>query len=264
MKLRSGTGILAGRRRRSLLALGACSADKTADSAPRPPQGPGRGNGERQGRSARSRVDLIVEQGAGSGRPDTPEARKAIIDQLALQMVVAEEAVKKGLDKTPEVAEQIDAIRQSVLANAYVQDFIKNNPVSDDMREGRVRAHQGDDHRHRIQGAPHPGGKGSRSQGHHRQAQEGPGRVREAGDGEIEGPGLQGPWRRSGLVRSERDGAGIRRRREQAGEGQVHARSRSRPSSATTSSCWRTRSRSRRRRWKRSSPSSPSSCSSRT
>ena len=48
-------------------------------------------------------------------------------------MVVAEEAVKKGLDKTPEVAEQLDAMRQSVLANAYVQDFIKNNPVSDDM-----------------------------------------------------------------------------------------------------------------------------------
>jgi peptidyl-prolyl cis-trans isomerase C len=47
-------------------------------------------------------------------------------------MVVAEEAVKKGLDKTPEVAEQIDAVKQSVLANAYVRDYIKNNPVSDD------------------------------------------------------------------------------------------------------------------------------------
>ena len=76
---------------------------------------------------------MIAKQGAASGRPDTPETRRAIIDQLALQMVVAEEAVKKGLDKTPEVAEQIDAMKQSVLANAYVQDFIKNNPVSDDM-----------------------------------------------------------------------------------------------------------------------------------
>ncbi len=37
------------------------------------------------------------------------------------------------MDKSPEVAEQIDTIKQSVLANAYVQDFIKNNPVSDDM-----------------------------------------------------------------------------------------------------------------------------------
>ncbi len=78
-------------------------------------------------------IDMIVQQGAGSGRPDTPEARAGIIDQLALQMVVAQEAVKKGLDKTPEVTEQLDTLRQSVLAGAYVQDFIKTNPVTDDM-----------------------------------------------------------------------------------------------------------------------------------
>ena len=78
-------------------------------------------------------VDMMVKQGADSGHPDTPETRKAIIDQLTLQMVIAQEAVKKGLDKTPEVAEQIDAVKQSVLANAYVQDYIKNNPVTDDM-----------------------------------------------------------------------------------------------------------------------------------
>jgi len=80
-----------------------------------------------------SRVDAIARQAAGSGRPDTPESRKEIIDQLAMQAAVADEAVKKGLDKTPEVMEQIEGIRQSVLANAYVRDFIKGNPVTDDM-----------------------------------------------------------------------------------------------------------------------------------
>jgi peptidyl-prolyl cis-trans isomerase C len=79
-----------------------------------------------------ARVDTIVKQGAAGGRPDTPETRKAIVDALAMQMVVADEALKKGLDKTPEVIDQIDAVRQSVLASAYVQDYIKNNPVSDD------------------------------------------------------------------------------------------------------------------------------------
>ena len=75
---------------------------------------------------------MVAKQGANSGRPDTPEARAAIIDQLALQMVIAEEAVKKGLDKSSEVTDQLDTIKKSVLANAYVQDFIKNNPVSDE------------------------------------------------------------------------------------------------------------------------------------
>lgn len=82
---------------------------------------------------SRRTVDMMVKEGAGSGRPDTPETRKALIDHLALQMVVAQEAVSKGLDKVPEIAEQIDAMRQSVLANAYIRDFVKNNPVTDDM-----------------------------------------------------------------------------------------------------------------------------------
>ena len=78
------------------------------------------------------RVDGFVKQGLGQGRPDTPEARKAIIDGLAMQMVAAEAALQKGLDKTPEVQDQLDGVRQSVLANAYVQDFVKTNPVTDE------------------------------------------------------------------------------------------------------------------------------------
>lgn len=111
----------------SLLALGACNP-KPADQAS---NGPAAATVNGKPISQRT-VDMIARQGASSGRPDTPEARKGIIDQLALQMVVAEAAVKKGLDKTPEVTEQFDAIKQSVLANAYVEDFIKANPVSDD------------------------------------------------------------------------------------------------------------------------------------
>ena len=47
-------------------------------------------------------------------------------------MVAAEAALQKGLDKTPEVQDQLDGVRQSVLANAYVQDFVKTNPVTDE------------------------------------------------------------------------------------------------------------------------------------
>jgi peptidyl-prolyl cis-trans isomerase C len=112
----------------SLLALGACSPKSTDQASKSPAAGTVNGKPISQ-----RTVDMIVKQGAASGRPDTPEARKAIIEQLALQMVVAEEAVKKGLDKTPEVAEQFDAIKQTILANAYVEDFIKTNPVSDEM-----------------------------------------------------------------------------------------------------------------------------------
>ena len=116
----------------SLLVLGACNPAKDAKPADQAVKGPAAATVNGTAISQRT-VDMIAKQGTGAGRPDTPESRNAIIDQLALQMVAAEEAVKKGLDKTPEVAEQIDTMKQSVLARAYVQDFIKNNAVTDDM-----------------------------------------------------------------------------------------------------------------------------------
>ena len=80
-----------------------------------------------------SRVDLLTKQSTAQGQPDNPEMRKGIIENLSMQFLISQEAIKKGLDKTPEVSDQIDLTRQSILANAFVQDYLKNSPVSDDM-----------------------------------------------------------------------------------------------------------------------------------
>ncbi len=80
-----------------------------------------------------SRVDMLAKQSAAPGQPDNPEIRKKIIDELAMQFLISQESIKKGIDKKPEVLDQIDLTRQSILANAFVQDYLKNNPVSDDM-----------------------------------------------------------------------------------------------------------------------------------
>ena len=80
-----------------------------------------------------SRVNMLVKQRTAQGQPDSPELRKAIIDQLSMQLLVSQEAVRKGVDKLPEVSDQIDFTRQAILSNAFVQDYVKNNPVSDDM-----------------------------------------------------------------------------------------------------------------------------------
>ena len=82
---------------------------------------------------SKSSVDKIIGQRSTMGQPDSPETRKAIINQIAMTMLVSQEAIKKNLDKTPEVIDQINLTRQSILANAYVEDYTKNNPVSDDM-----------------------------------------------------------------------------------------------------------------------------------
>ncbi|MGB8516649.1 MAG: peptidylprolyl isomerase [Gallionella sp.] len=78
-------------------------------------------------------VDQVVMQQSTMGQADTPETRKAIINKLAMQMLVAQEATQKNLDKTPAIADQLKLTRQSILANAFVEDYVKNNPISDDV-----------------------------------------------------------------------------------------------------------------------------------
>jgi peptidyl-prolyl cis-trans isomerase C len=74
---------------------------------------------------------MRVRAAAQQGQPDSPELRKAVRDDLINLEVIAQEAVKKGLDKQTEVAQQIEIGRQSALAGAFVQDYAKNHPVSD-------------------------------------------------------------------------------------------------------------------------------------
>ena len=117
----------------SLLVLSACNPDDKAKSAAAPAVNEPAAATVNGIAIAKSRVNMIVQQGLAAGQPDSPEARKGIIEKLAMQTLAADEAIKKGLDKSPEIMAQIDLIRQSVLANAYVQDLIKNSTASDDM-----------------------------------------------------------------------------------------------------------------------------------
>ena len=77
-------------------------------------------------------VQSMLKQRTDLGREASAEARSGFIDRLAMQLVVSQEAVKKGLDKAPEVLDQMDLIKQSVLVDAFVKDYFKSNPISDD------------------------------------------------------------------------------------------------------------------------------------
>ena len=78
-------------------------------------------------------VEMILKQQAQQGMPDNAESRKMIIDSLATQLILSQEAAKKGLDKTSDIADQLEMTRQSILAEAYVQDYMKSNTITDDM-----------------------------------------------------------------------------------------------------------------------------------
>jgi peptidyl-prolyl cis-trans isomerase C len=83
-----------------------------------------------------SRLEFIVKARAAQGQADTPETRKALRDDLISEEVIAQEALKKGLDKDPDFIAQLEIARLTALVRAYQIDYVKNHPVSDeDLRK---------------------------------------------------------------------------------------------------------------------------------
>ncbi|MDO8989483.1 MAG: peptidylprolyl isomerase [Sideroxyarcus sp.] len=80
-----------------------------------------------------SRLDMRIKAATQQGQPDSPEMRKAIRDDLVNLEVISQAAVKNGLDKQPEIAQQLELARQSVLAGAFVQDYAKSHPITDEV-----------------------------------------------------------------------------------------------------------------------------------
>ncbi|MDR2260133.1 MAG: peptidylprolyl isomerase [Azoarcus sp.] len=77
-----------------------------------------------------------VEQRARSQGGEAPaggaELKDAIRNELIRRTVLEQAALKEGIDKQPETVVRLDIIRQSILAGAYMQNWVKNNPASDD------------------------------------------------------------------------------------------------------------------------------------
>src|SRR5487761_2765459 len=63
------------------------------------------------------------------GGQDSPELRNAVRENLNTLSMLATEAMKKGLDKEPDIKTQLDLNSENILANVYVGDWLKKNPV---------------------------------------------------------------------------------------------------------------------------------------
>ncbi len=88
----------------------------------------------------KSRADAIVAAQVAQGAPDNDELRKQVREELIRREVMAQEAVKKGLDKKPEVAAQMDLARQEVLIRAFVADYARANPIPEDQLKKEYEA----------------------------------------------------------------------------------------------------------------------------
>lgn len=77
------------------------------------------------------RVSALLAQQTARGVPDSPELRAQVVNFLVGRELLAQEAKAKGLDKAPEVLAELEMAKQQIMISAYLQQFVKANPVSD-------------------------------------------------------------------------------------------------------------------------------------
>ncbi|HEV7618824.1 MAG TPA: peptidylprolyl isomerase [Burkholderiaceae bacterium] len=98
-----------------------------------------------------SRVDVMVKQMTTQGQQDSPQLRAMIKEELINREILLQEANKLGLGNTPDVKNQLELARQSIIIRALVADYVKKNPVKEaDMKAeyDRFKAQAGDKEYH--------------------------------------------------------------------------------------------------------------------
>lgn len=129
-------------------ALYAQQAPKPAAPAPKPAAAaPAAGAPQGKTLYTQPQFDLLLRERMAQGQPDSPELRNAVREELNTRELLVREAKKKNMDKDADVRTQMELASQTVLVRAYVNDWVKANPVADATLRGEyetIRKQMGD------------------------------------------------------------------------------------------------------------------------
>jgi len=75
--------------------------------------------------------ELALRDQLRAGAQDSPALREGVRRELVLQTFLAQQATRQRLDKAADVQLRMEAARKSVLAGAWQQQWLQDNPVSD-------------------------------------------------------------------------------------------------------------------------------------
>jgi len=116
-------------------------AQGTGDAAKAPPKSPAKGAAKAGPKESiakvngvpvpKARMDAMILQQQARGTPDNEQTRAMVRDELVNREIVAQEAAKAGLAKSPEVQTQLDSARQEILVGAYIRDWLRKHPITD-------------------------------------------------------------------------------------------------------------------------------------
>ena len=76
-------------------------------------------------------LDELVRSSPSPEQANAPEGRRALLEELISRELVAQDAVKKKLDKPAQAQFQLQQARQSVLIDLAVAEYFRKNPIDE-------------------------------------------------------------------------------------------------------------------------------------
>ena len=78
-----------------------------------------------------ARIDAMNKELDAAGQPTGPERQSAIKEELINREILAQAAKSRGIDKNPDVQQQMEMARQAVLIRALFEQESKAHPITD-------------------------------------------------------------------------------------------------------------------------------------
>src|SRR3990172_839520 len=95
----------------------------------------------------RAREEILMRERLAQGGRDTEQLRAAIRNDLINREVISQEAARSGFTKNAQLQAELELVRQTVIVQSYIRDWVGKNPVSDaevQKEYERARAQTGD------------------------------------------------------------------------------------------------------------------------
>ncbi|MDS4041519.1 MAG: peptidylprolyl isomerase [Candidatus Competibacter sp.] len=81
---------------------------------------------------SKTAFEQYAQQLRGKAKVDSPEASKALVDQLIMEELLVQEAAKEKLADDPQIKQQMEMIQRSLLASTVVRRMLSENAPSED------------------------------------------------------------------------------------------------------------------------------------
>jgi peptidyl-prolyl cis-trans isomerase C len=80
---------------------------------------------------SRGLLDLNLKAALSQGQKDSPELRQAVKEELINRELIAQAAMRDGLEKSIDLPDQITQLKQTLLLQAYLENHFKKEPITD-------------------------------------------------------------------------------------------------------------------------------------